>query len=131
MAGSPDEESILREIDAFAAAWSRGDASETASFFTPDGVRVGAAGDVQRGRAELESAFEQLLHGRFAGATVTLERGAVRMLTPELALWRGEMTITPGGAAPPIKGHVVQLMKRVDGRWLVLESHPKLYPAPR
>src|SRR6266542_410931 len=37
------------------------------------------------------------------------------------------MTIQPPGGASPLKGYVVQLMKKVDGRWLVLEAHPKLF----
>jgi uncharacterized protein (TIGR02246 family) len=131
MSITDDQEAIVREIDAFSAAWSRGDAKAAAAFYTEDGVRVGAAGDVQHGRAELEAAYDKLLHGPFAGAKVSQERGSVRMLTPELALWQGAMEIAPAGAAPPLKGYVVQLMKRVDGRWLVLEAHPKLYPPRR
>lgn len=126
-----DQDSIFRELDAFSQVWSHGDAAGAASFFTTDGVRVGAAGDIQRGRAELENAYKELLHGRFAGATITQERGTLRMLTPELALWQGGMTITPPGGASPIKGYVVQLMQMVGDRWLVLESHPKIFPAPR
>jgi hypothetical protein len=53
------------------------------------------------------------------------ERGTIRMLTPDLALWQGGMTIQPPGGAPALKGYVVQLMKKVSGRWLVLEAHPK------
>ncbi len=131
MTDANEAEAIFREIDAFSEAWSRGDAKAAASFFTDDGVRVGAGGDVQRGRAELEAAYEELLHGRFAGARVSQERGTVRMLTPELAFWQGAMTITPPGGAPALRGHVVQLMKKVGGRWLVLEAHPKLFPPPR
>lgn len=126
-----DEDAIVREVQAFSEAWSRGDAKAAAGFYTEDGVRVGAMGDVQHGRAELEAAYDKLLHGAFAGAKVTQERGAVRMLTPELALWRGGMEITPAGGGPPVKGHVAQIMKKVDGRWLVLEAHPKPFPPPR
>ena len=130
MSSTEDQESILREVESFSLAWSRGDAKAAASFFTEDGVRVGAAGDEQHGRSEHEAAYEKLLRGRFAGATVTQERGTIRMLTSDLALWQGGLEIAPGGAAPPIKGYVVQLMKKVNGRWLILEAHPKIYPAP-
>jgi len=68
---SADEESIVAEVQAFSEAWSRGDAKAAASFFTEDGVRVGAMGDVQHGRAEVEAAYDKLLHGPFAGAKVT------------------------------------------------------------
>jgi uncharacterized protein (TIGR02246 family) len=131
MPTAEDEQAIVREIQDFSEAWSRGDAKRAASFYTEDGVRVGAMGDVQHGRAELKAAYDKLLHGPFAGAKVTQERGSVRMLAPDLALWQGAMEIAPGGAAPPLKGYVVQLMKKVNGRWLVLEAHPKLYPPPR
>jgi uncharacterized protein (TIGR02246 family) len=128
---STDEQRIFDEIDAFTEAWNRGDAKAAAAFFTADGVRVGAMGDVQRGRAELEAAYEKLLGQSLAGASVKQERGSVRMLTPDLAIWQGAMQIVPGPGAPPIKGHVVQVMKKVDDRWLVLEAHPKFFPPPR
>ena len=124
------QEAIVKEVQAFSDAWSKGDSKAAALFFTEDGMRVGAMGDVQHGRAELEVAYDKLLHGPFAGATVTQERGTVRILTVDLAVWEGGMTIQPAGGAPPLKGYVVQLMKKVDGRWLVLEAHPKLYPSP-
>ena len=124
-----DEEGIIAETQRFAEAWSRGDAKAAAAFFADDGVRVGAMGDTQRGRAELEAAYDRMLHGPFAGAKVHQERGTIRMLTAELALWQGAIEITPIAGAP-MKGHVVQLMNRVEGRWLVLEAHPKLFPPP-
>jgi uncharacterized protein (TIGR02246 family) len=130
MPSTDDVESIHREIHAFSDAWSKGDAKGAASFYTDDGVRVGAAGDVEHGRAEIEAAYDRLLHGPFSGATVTQERGTVRVLASDLALWQGGMQITPPGGRPPLKGHVVQLMKKVNGRWLVLEAHPKLFPPP-
>ena len=126
-----DEAAIVAEIQAFSDAWNKGDAKLIASFFTEDGVRVGALGDRQQGRAELEVAYDKLLHGPFAGASVRQERGSVRMLTPDLAVWQGGLEIRPQGGAP-MPGHVVQVMKKVGGRWLVLEGHPKLFPpSPR
>src|SRR5262245_26005558 len=90
-----DQEAILREVQAFSAAWSHADAKLLASFYTEDGVRVGAAGDVQHGRAELETAYSKLFQGPLAGAKITQERGSVRMLAPDLALWQGGMEIAP------------------------------------
>jgi uncharacterized protein (TIGR02246 family) len=124
-----DEDAIVAEIEEFSAAWNNGDAKRAASFFTEDGVRVGAMGDRQVGRAELEAAFDRLYRGPFAGASVRQERGIVRMLTPELAIWQGGIEITPKSGAP-MKGHAVHVMKKVDGRWMVLEGHTKLFPPP-
>jgi uncharacterized protein (TIGR02246 family) len=86
-------------------------------------------GDRQQGRAELEAAYQKLLQGPFAGATVRQERGSIRLLTPDLAVWQGGLEIRPKGSAA-LRGHVVQVMNKVEGRWLILEAHPKLFPPP-
>ena len=125
-----DEEAIIAETRAFEVAWNAADPEAAAAFYTEDGVRVGATGDTQQGRVEIEDAYRRLLGGPFAGASVTQERGSVRMLTADLALWRGCMQIKPATGGPIMNGHVVQIMKKVEGRWLILEAHPKLFPPP-
>lgn len=124
-----DELSILEETEAFAEAWNAGDPKAAASFFTEDGVRVGAFGDKQTGRAVIEAAYDRLLHETMPGARVNQERGEVRILSPDLAIWQGGIEIVPP-SGPPLKGHVVQVMRKVDGRWMTLEAHPKLFPPP-
>ena len=123
-----DEDAIIAEVVAFTAAWNTADATAAASFFTEDGARVGAFGDMQHGRAELAAAYSQLFRGPMAGAAIRQERGSVRMLAPGLALWQGGIEVQPPGG-PVLKGHVVQIMKQVGARWLVLEAHPKFFPS--
>jgi uncharacterized protein (TIGR02246 family) len=131
MGETTDVDAIITETQAFADAWSRGDAVAAASFFTDDAVRVGAFGDVQHGRAELEAAYDKLLHQAMSGARIRQERGTVRMLGPGLAIWQGGIEVIPASGGAPMRGHVVQVMKKVNGRWLVLEAHPKFFPPPR
>jgi len=123
-------QAIIEQTQQFAEAWNQGNAKLAASFFTEDGVRVGAFGDVQRGRTEIEAAYDRLLHQTMPGAKVTQESGSVRMLTDDLAIWQAGIEIIPSGGSSPLKGHVVQVMKKVEGRWLILEAHPKLFPPP-
>ena len=122
-----DEDAIIAEVEAFTTVWNNADAEAAASFFTEDGARVGAFGDVQHGRAELAAAYDQLFHGPMAGAAIRQERGTVRILAPGLAVWQGGIEVQPT-SGPPLKGHVVQIMKQVGSRWLVLEGHPKFFP---
>jgi uncharacterized protein (TIGR02246 family) len=124
-----DEQAIFNETGAFAEAWNKGDSKAAASFFTDDGVRVGAFGDIQYGRSEIETAYDQLLHQTMPGATVMQERGSVRLLSPDVAIWQGALEIVPL-IGSPLRGHVVEVMKKVDGRWLILEAHPKVFPLP-
>lgn len=122
-------QAIYKAIEAFKEAWNKGDAKAAASFFTEDGVRVGVGGDIQRGHAELERAYDRLLHQTMPDAVVSLERGTIRMLTPEFAIWQGGLEITTPDGEQVLRGYVVQVMRKSGGRWLVLEAHPKFYPS--
>jgi uncharacterized protein (TIGR02246 family) len=121
---------IIVETEAFADAMNAGDATLASSFYTEDGTRAGAFGDVQHGREAIKAAYERLLHQSMPGAHITQERGTVRMLTRELAVWQGGLEILVPGSEAPLRGHVVQVMKKIDGRWLILEGHPKIFPLP-
>lgn len=125
--GSKDEDSIYKELDDFVVAWNKGDAKGAASFYTLDGTRVGAYGDIRHGRAEVERGYDQLLQQTMKGSSVKQEKGSIRMLTPDLAVWQGAFEMIPPGKLA-MKGYVVQVMKKVSGRWLVLEAHPKFFP---
>lgn len=124
-----EDQAIIKETVAFAEAWSKGDAKAASSFFTEDAVRVGAFGDTQHGRSEIEAAYDNLLHKTMPDAKLNQERGTVRMLTPEFAIWQAGIEIAPPNGAV-LKGHVVQVMKKVGNRWLILEAHPKIFPPP-
>lgn len=122
-----DEDAIYAETIAFIEAWNQGDAKKLSTFYTDDAVRVGAFGDVQHGKAEIEAAYDKLLHQSMAGAQVKQDKGVVRLLSAELAIWQGGiMLIRPDGVT--MKGHVVEIFRKVDGRWLILEAHPKFFP---
>src|SRR5262245_8505505 len=66
-----DQDEVLRLEQEFIAAWNRGDAKAAAAYYAEDGVRVGAFGDVSRGRAEIEAAYAKLLGGPMQGATAS------------------------------------------------------------
>lgn len=71
---------------------------------------------MQHGRAEIEAAYDKLLHKTMPGAIVKQERGNVQMLSPELDVWQAGIEIIPPGGGSSLKRHVVQVMKKVDGR---------------
>ena len=123
-----EEEKIIQATQDFLVAWNDGDAKAASLFYTEDGVRVGAFGDIQRGRHEIELAYDKLLHQSMPGATVKQERGSVRMLTSDLALWQGSIEIIPPTGDSPLNGYVIQVMKKIDNKWLILEGHPKIFP---
>ena len=111
----------------FMTHWSAGDAAGCASVFVEDGKRVGARGDVQHGRAEIEQAYAKLFSGPFQGAKVTGGPATVRPLGHDYALCEAAFTIIPA-QGEPLEGYSVDVMQKSRGRWWVLESHPKLFP---
>ena len=123
-----EEEAVIEATREFVRLWATGDVEAMAACFTEDGVRVGAFGDVQRGRPEIAAAYAKLLGQDMSGSWVEQERGWVRMISPEMAVWQGTMEIVLPPPLPRLRGHVVQLMKRVGGKWLILEAHPKIFP---
>ena len=101
------------------------------SFFTDDAIRVdgvGASGETQRGKGELEAAYDRLFHKTMTGIQMKYQdRGDVRMLSTDLAVWQGNLEIIrPDGIS--VKGHVVEIFKKVNNRWLIIEAHPKISP---
>ena len=123
-----DQQDIYKENDKFLEAWNQGDAKAAASFYTEDGVRVGAMGDIEHGREEIAVAYENLMHKVMPGAKAKMEKGTIRMLTTEFAVWQGALEIEKPDGSPAMKGYAVQVMEKVQGRWLILEAHPKLFP---
>ena len=125
---SSEDQEVINQIIAFEAAWSKGDAKAAAALFTEDGTRVEVDGDVTHGRTEIEAGYAKLLHQAKQGAVLKQERGSVRMLSPNLAVWQAGFEIIPAAGGASLHGHIVQVMQKVSGRWLILESHPKLFP---
>lgn len=127
-----NEEAIYAETEAFRQAWNKGDAKLVTSFFTDDAIRVdgvGAFGATQRGKDELEAAYNRLFHQTMSGIQMKyLDKGEVRMLSPEFAVWQGNLEIIRPDRIST-KGHVVEIFKKVNNRWLIVEAHPK-FPSP-
>lgn len=127
------DEAIYAETEAFRQAWNKGDAKLVTSFFTDNAIRVdgvGANGTTQRGKAELEAAYNRLFTGTMKGIHMKYsDKGEVRNLTSDFAVWQGNIEIIrPDGSSS--KGHVVEIFKKVNDRWLIIEAHPKLQSPP-
>jgi uncharacterized protein (TIGR02246 family) len=128
MINEKDKEAIFNETEQFIEAWNKGDAKAAASHFTEDGIRVSAMGNVQLGRLQIEAGYDYLFRKGMPGAKAISEKGTVRLLTKEYALWEAGYKIENPGDSTLYKGHVVEVLKKENGRWLILEAHPKIFP---
>jgi uncharacterized protein (TIGR02246 family) len=123
------EAEILRLEREFIAAWNKGDAHAAAAVYADDGTRVGAFGDVQHGRQEIEAAYVKLFQGMMKGATAEWEP-SLRLLTTDVAVAQGSLVIRPAGGGAAIRGYALDIWKKNGGHWQLVEAHPKLFPAP-
>jgi len=125
-----EEEALEQETLKFQVAWSEGDAGKISRFFTEDCRRVGAFGEIQNGRAEVEAAYKMLLERALPGAKLLKQGKVTRFLTLDLAIWQESFQILSPDSPEKIKGYVVLIMKKEEGKWMILEMHPKIFPNP-
>ena len=125
-----EEKNIMDKSAAFQEAWNKADAKTLSTFYTEDAFRIGAYGNVQNGKAEIEAAYNQIFQTTFPGSSIRQEQGTIRMLGSDFALKRGGFELVPADNQPVIKGHIIEIYKKVNGDWLIMESHPRFYPPP-
>lgn len=94
----------------FVEACNAGDASAAANFFAEDAVSMGAAGEIARGKKQLEDACKKLCSTPTKRAAVPLE---TRTLTDDVAITR---------AALDERSASVLVWKKTEGRWLIVEA---------
>ena len=127
MADSTSE--VLQLEKEFLSAWNHGDTAAVVALYAEDGVRVGAFGDIARGREELRLAYDQLFHGgplKSARAEVT---PTARKISDTVVLVEGPLTITPSQPGlPALRGYALDIWNMTAHGWRILESHPKFYP---
>lgn len=125
---SPDEREIYDLQQAWLDAWNRADAEAVSACCTKDCVRIGIRGDLQHGREAIRTAMADLFQA-MPGSKLKLGEQTVRLLSPEVAVWRGHFTLArPAG--DPIEGHAVEVLQKVKGRWLIAETHPRVFAPP-
>jgi uncharacterized protein (TIGR02246 family) len=83
--------------------FNEGKAEELAANFLPDGELIDDAGNLYRGREELQDLFERFF-ATFPGAKLTLEVDSLRMIGPRLAIEEGTRIVTVGEGAVNASG---------------------------
>jgi uncharacterized protein (TIGR02246 family) len=116
-------------VDAFVAAWNKGDAKALAALHAEGAIRASPQGQMLVGRAAIEQSFAAAFAAELKGTKLVVTPGDERSISPDMAVSNGTWEITggtpPAGAAT--KGTYLNVVVRQGGRWLVASSAP--YPA--
>jgi uncharacterized protein (TIGR02246 family) len=123
-----EEKEVIQQTIDLNVAWNKGDAKAISAFFTEDGMRVDTFGEIQHGKKEIEASYADFLQEAVPGSRLTQERGKVRFLTPDFATWQGSFEIFAPNNPVPSKGYTSLVMQKVNGKWLILEFHSKIFP---
>ncbi len=126
-------EQIRSEIDAIRDAWvaaeAADDAAACAALYTDDAVYLGPSGDIARGRAAIQSNWEQSFPASAHTQVSVLEFGARGDVAYELGEWAQEIT-APDGAVTPMAGFYTVVAERgADGAWKI-RHHTSMLPTP-
>jgi uncharacterized protein (TIGR02246 family) len=112
---SPEYQKVM---DAFTAAYNKGDAAGIGAIYAEDGLRVAPDGTVLSGRAAIQENYAASLAGPMKGAKIKLTAGATRQLTADIHVVVGTWELT-GGQAGPLSGSYINTIVRKDGAWRI------------
>ena len=100
----------------FIAAFNKGDAKATASFWMPDATYVDQTGRETKGRAAIEKLYEKVFAEQ-KGAKLTITVTSARLIAPEVAREDGLTEITPAEGGPGSVARFSAVLVKKDGEW--------------
>lgn len=119
--GNPaDEAALLKNAEAFVAAFNKGDAKALAAFWTPDGDFTDRLGTRIAGREAIEKAFAGMFAGN-KGVQLRIDITGLRFVTPDVAVEDGTTAVIHPDGLPPARARYTIVHARKDGKWY-LES---------
>jgi uncharacterized protein (TIGR02246 family) len=126
-ATAEDEEAVRGLLDQINAAWARGDATEYASFHTPDADLIDFRGVHAVGHQGIVDLLQPAFDTVLAGTHVEAEIVDFRFLAPEVAIFHTEGEIVPTG------DHSIQtfVATKGDEGWRIAAfQNTRIQPAP-
>lgn len=100
----------------FIAAFNKGDAKATASFWMPDATYVDQTGRETKGRPAIEKLYSKVFSEQ-KGAMLTVTVTSARLIAPEVALEDGTTEITPADGGPGSVARFSAVLVKKDGEW--------------
>ena len=123
---------VQKVMDAYAAAWAKGDAKGIAAMFDAEGVMIGGFGDVSAGRAQIEQAFVKMFSGPFKGSKIRVVPEGTRQLGTDTIIHVGSYEITgfsgPAGQSGTVRGRYLNTYVRRNGQLMVAASASNIPP---
>lgn len=120
-----EDDAAIRDLEARqAAAWNARDATAYAALFTEQGDVVNVLGWWWQGREQIQSRLADAFAWVFRDSTLAVTDVQARYLDPRTAIVHVRWTldgakVPPGAPAAPREGIQLQLLRKLDGRWMI------------
>jgi uncharacterized protein (TIGR02246 family) len=100
----------------FIAAFNKGDAKATASFWAPDASYIDQAGHEIKGQAAIEKLYAKVFATQ-KGAKLTVNVTSTRMISPDVALEDGTTEVTPADGGPGTVARFSAVLVKKNDEW--------------
>jgi uncharacterized protein (TIGR02246 family) len=124
-----EEAAILKNAEAFVAAFHKGDAKAVAAFWTKDGDYTDQSGHTFKGRDAIEKLFTEFF-AENKGVKLRIEVLGMKFVTGDVALEDGmTATLSPDGA-PPSRARYTIVHVKQDGKWMLSSVRDAPFAVP-
>jgi uncharacterized protein (TIGR02246 family) len=129
-AGNKQEvDALVKQADAFVAAFNKGDATALAGFWTPEGLYRDQKGREVKGRDAITKEFESFFsHNK--GLKLRINIGAFRFVTPDVVVEEGTTEVLHPDGSPPSPAAYVMLHVKKDDKWYIDIVKENIYLPP-
>lgn len=117
-ARAADRAAIDKLKQNLAQAFAEGDSTKVSALLTEGAELVPEDASPQRGRHDIEQAFERFFRDPDNKAKIEFEPDELRFISRDTATEEGHIKITKGHSAPRIQQYRL-MMVREDGKWLM------------
>lgn len=124
-----DEAALLKNAEAFVAAFHKGDAKALAAAWTPDGDYVDQGGKHLKGRAAIEKGFQSFF-AENKGLKLRINIESLRFVTPDLAIEDGLTEVLSPDGTPPSRARYTIVHVKKDGQWQLASVRDAPYSPP-
>jgi uncharacterized protein (TIGR02246 family) len=113
-----DEQSILKSMQAYEAAFNKGDVDAIMAFWSTDAEFINDDGKATRGRDAIAAQTKRAI-SEHKGLTIKLTNKSIRFIKPDVALQDGIVTLSAQDKAAD-SGPFTSVWAKTDGKWLLV-----------
>lgn len=117
-----DAETIRGSAKEFVAAFDQGDAQAVAQLWATDGKLIDGAGEVYRGRPEIEDAYAKFFAAH-PGEKIEVSIDSVELLSDDAAIEEGTATLKSSPTDAAGAGKYTAVHVKQDGKWRMAFVH--------